>query len=55
MQFLTYSSSIDILPPSDSGSDDLSSPPEGCAMIHISESCQAFVLLKGLVDTAVLP
>ena len=50
---MTYCSSIEVLPSvAASASGDESSPPEGCAIIHISESCQAFMHLKGLIDTA---
>lgn len=35
-----------------SGDDSNFSPPEGCAVITISDACQAFMHLKGLVDTA---
>lgn len=49
-QFLTYCSAIEVLPSAGDDSSDFC-PPEGCAVLPISDACQAFMHLKGLVDT----
>lgn len=45
-QVLTYCSSIQVL----LATVDNVLPPEGCAIVHVSEHCQAFMLLRGLID-----